>query len=97
MEQAMVLDLILSLGLAALIGVTGRIAFNLYTVNEQENQKNKARYTGKGDFLRGKAKVKHGPIPDGRVIAGIAYDRQNKRYELNGKLSDEVVDQVLGI
>lgn len=72
-----------------------RLAWRLIRYDTTEYQKTVARYPSLMAALRGQARVKRDSVPDGRVRAGIVYNAKKQRIEPNGKLSNQVVDQVL--
>ncbi|GAB2186340.1 hypothetical protein [Roseibium sp. LAB1] len=84
-----------ALGLAAVAVTLLRLAYALAKYDRLEYEKSRARYPSFLAALKGQARVKRGELPDGRVRAGIVYNRKAHRIELNGKLRDDVVDNVL--
>jgi hypothetical protein len=91
----MVINLILAVASGA-IGLTLiRFAFSLAKLDKIEYQKSRARYPSLRAAISGQATVRHNGTPDGRVRAGIVYNTRKNRIEPNGKLRNDVVDQVL--
>ncbi|UWU21093.1 hypothetical protein QA648_17405 [Rhizobium sp. CB3171] len=72
-----------------------RFAIKLAKFDRIEYQKSRARYPSLMAAISGKATVRYNGTPDGRVRAGIVYNTKKKRIEPNGKLRNDVVDQVL--
>ncbi len=87
---------VLGMGVAASFMFFG-IAFKLAKYDSREYQKNRARYDSLSGALGGKARSKIGAVPDQRVQAAVGYNHREKRFELNGKLSDHVVDEVFKV
>lgn len=71
-----------------------RIAIRVMLFDRIEYQKSRARYPSFLHALTGKATVRRSELPDGRVRAGIVYNVRAQRIEPNGKLRNDVVDQV---
>jgi hypothetical protein len=71
------------------------LAFNLARFNKIEYQKSRARYPSGSAALFGRAIVRYNGTPDGRVRAGIVFNKKQRRIIQNGKLKNEVVDQVI--
>lgn len=91
----MIVDFILAVALGAVGLSLVRFAFRLVKFDRIEYQKSRARYPSMAAALSGKASVKHNGSPDGRVRAGIVYNQRKNRIEPNGKLRNDVVDQVI--
>jgi hypothetical protein len=72
-----------------------RFALKIVFYDRIEYEKSRARYSSLKAAVSGKARVKRGEFPDGRVRAGIAYNKKLKRIEANGKLRNDVVDHVV--
>lgn len=72
-----------------------RFALRLYRFDATEYEKSRSRFKSPMGALRGDALMRRDSIPDGRVRAGMVYNMRANRIELNGKLSDAVVDRVL--
>ena len=53
------------------------------------------RYINPKSVLLGKTRIVHGAIPDERFKEGMAIDLRSKTIELNGKVSDEIVNRIL--
>lgn len=91
----MVTNLILAVAFSA-VGLTLiRFAFRFARFDRIEYQKSKARYPSLLAALSGQATVRHNGSPDGRVRAGIVYNTRKNRIEPNGKLRNDIVDQVI--
>lgn len=91
----MVIDLILAVVLSA-VGLTLiRFAVRLAMFDKLEYQKSRARYPSLLAAVSGKAIVRHNGVPDGRVRAGIVYNTRKNRIEPNGKIRNDIVDQVV--
>ncbi len=91
----MVLDLIFAVVLSA-VGLTLiRFAYRLARFDRIEYQKSKARYPSLLAAVSGQAVVRYNGVPDGRVRAGIVYNTRKNRIEPNGKIRNDVVDQVI--
>jgi hypothetical protein len=71
-----------------------RFAFKLVSYDRIEYEKSRARYSSLKDAISGRAKVKRSELPDGRVRAGIVYNSRKGRIEANGKLRNDIVDNV---
>ena len=71
------------------------LAIKVLKFDRVEHEKTRARYSGAVDAIRGLAQVRQGKIPDGRVQAGMSYNKRKSQIELNGKISDDVVDKFL--
>lgn len=71
-----------------------RFAFKLLSYDRIEYEKSRARYASLSDAISGKARVKRSELPDGRVRAGIVYNLRQRRIEANGKLRNDIVDNV---
>lgn len=89
------LSIALVSGVAALVCL--RLAFRLFVYDKTEYDKSKARYRSAFDAIRGAAIVKVGDVPDGRVRAGLVFNKKFNRFEPNGKLNNDVIDKVLGV
>ncbi|WP_442580606.1 hypothetical protein ACSBOB_00960 [Mesorhizobium sp. ASY16-5R] len=72
-----------------------RFAIRIMTYDRLEYEKSRARYPSIKAAISGKAKVKRGEFPDGRVRAGVVYNKKYHRIEANGKLRNDVVDHVV--
>ena len=71
-----------------------RFAYQILSYDRIEYEKSRARYPSFFDAISGKARVKRAELPDGRVRAGIVYSRRQGRIEANGKLRNDIVDNV---
>lgn len=71
-----------------------RLALKVALFDKIEYQKSRARYSSFRHAVLGQAKVRRSELPDGRVRAGIVYNKLEARIEPNGKLRNDVVDQV---
>lgn len=81
----------LTLGFISLI-----VVYRLLTLDEREYEKSKSRYPSFIKAIKGGAKVRADRLPDGIVRAGIVFNYRSNRIERNGKLNNDVVDQVAG-
>lgn len=91
----MAFDLILAVAFSALGLTLIRYAIRLARFDKIEYQKSKARYPSLLAAVSGQATVRHNGSPDGRVRAGIVYNTRKNRIEPNGKLRNDIVDQVV--
>ena len=97
MEPNQVITLILailSMGLAIACFYLGA-RFYAYDHNALNRAKN--RYRTIGDVFKGRAVVKHDFTPDVLVQAGMSYNYKRKKFVPNGRVSDEVVGEFLGV
>jgi hypothetical protein len=90
-----VISMLVALGFATVSLTLLRLAWRLIRFDSSEYEKSRARYKSLGAVLRGEARVKRDTVPDGRVRAGLVYNKKLRRFEANGKLSNQVVDRVL--
>ncbi|MBY2969506.1 hypothetical protein [Rhizobium leguminosarum] len=91
----MAIDLLLAVALSAVGLSLIRFAFRVARYDKIEYQKSRARYPSLLAAISGKATVRHNGAPDGRVRAGIVYNTRKNRIEPNGKLRNDIVDQVI--
>lgn len=71
------------------------IAIKMYKYDSREFKKNVARSKSIWDIIVGKLVISNDHLPDGRVQAGINYNRKKKRIEVTGKLSDDKIEEIL--
>ena len=88
-------DIFIAFVLGTAILTLLRFAWRLLNYDKTEYQKSRARYPSVSAALRGQARVKRDSIPDGRIRAGIVYNKRESRIEPNGKLSNDTVDRIL--
>ena len=84
-----------ALGLGGLSLAIFRLAYHLMRYDRVEYEKSRARYRSLWEAISGKATVRRSDLPDGRVRAGIVYNRKLNRIETNGKLRNDVIDHVI--
>lgn len=91
----MEMNLILTVAFGAIGLSLIRFAVHLAKFDKIEYQKSRARYPSLFAAISGQATVRHNGSPDGRVRAGIVYNTRKNRIEPNGKLRNDIVDQVI--
>jgi hypothetical protein len=71
------------------------IALRLHNADAIESDKSAAR-VGKSFFeaIRGRAKTVDDWLPDARVKAGMVYNKNDKRFEVSGRLSNEAFSRI---
>jgi hypothetical protein len=79
----------LTVGLALL-----RFAYRLISYDRIEYEKSRARYPSTREAIMGRARVKRRAGPDGRVRAGLVYNKRAHRLEPNGKIRSDIVDSI---
>lgn len=89
------MNLVLAVAFSAVGLSLIRFAIGLVKLDRIEYQKSRARYPSLFAAISGKANVRYNGAPDGRVRAGIVYNTRKNRIEPNGKLRNDVVDQVI--
>ncbi|WP_256753318.1 hypothetical protein [Mesorhizobium sp. Mes31] len=83
-----------ALGLGGLSLAIFRLAYRLMRYDRVEYEKSRARYPSMYAAISGKAEVRRSDVPDGRVRAGIVYNKKHNRIETNGKIRNDVIDHV---
>lgn len=71
------------------------LLWRLVRVDQIEYEKMRARFPSFVGMLLGQTRVKRDTVPDGRVRAGIVYNKKEGRIEPQGKLNDDVIDRIL--
>jgi hypothetical protein len=83
----------LAIGLAisaALVSLGAR----LFLADKLEAKKSAARVSTIKDAVLGRARATDDWAPDGRVKGGMVYNREKKRLEVSGRLSNDTIDRV---
>ena len=88
-------DIVIAFLLGTAILTLLRLTWRLVRYDKTEYEKSRARYVSLGAALRGQARVKRDSVPDGRIRAGIVYNKRRSRIKPNGKLSNDTVDRLL--
>ena len=87
---------ILSACIAAFLSaVFLRIGFLLIKVRKSEYRRLNSRYAHWYDPFLGRARIEHDRIPDGVVQAGLVFNDEKKRFEPNGRISEEALDRFM--
>lgn len=71
-----------------------RLAFRLLTLDKPEAKKSAARAPSFWAAVLGRSRTMDDWVPDGRVKAGMVYNRRKKRLEMSARLSDDSLDRV---
>lgn len=69
-------------------------AIRLMRSDKLEGSKSAARARTIGNVILGKAHTRDDWIPDARVKGGMVYNKNKKRIEISGRLSDDSLDRV---
>jgi len=68
----------------------------IWKSDPHEYQLNKHRFRKPFDTFRGHAKIaSNTPVADGRVHAGLVFNRSTKKLELQGALSREAINRIV--
>jgi hypothetical protein len=69
-------------------------AIRLARADRVESKKSAGRSRSIKDAILGRARMHEDWIPDARVKGGMIYDKNKKRLEISGRLSDDSFDRV---
>lgn len=83
----------LALGLFG-ASVLCKLLIALAFANKSESSKSAARVDGWWDALMGRGRVLDDILPDGRMKAGMIYNRRKNRLETSGRNTEETVARV---
>lgn len=76
-----------------LAAICVNVILQLILSNKSEVKKNAARVRKFSDLLMGRAHTSDDWLPDGRVQAGMIYNKKMNRIEVSGRLSDESIER----
>lgn len=70
------------------------IACRLARIDRFEAKRSASRVQGVKDAIMGRARTRSDWLPDGRIKAGMTFNRRENRIEVSGRLSDEAFDRI---